>query len=87
MTLTGNMKEVFLQIHIREKDRNVLRFHLIGNLPIEDIKIYRFTRAIFGLRESPFLLNGTVKEHLESSILNWGKLLMKSKRVFMWMTL
>ena len=34
----------------------------------EDIKIYRFTGAIFGFGESPFLLNGTVKEHLESSI-------------------
>ena len=74
VTLTGNMKEVFLQIHIREKDRNVLRFHLIGNLPLEDIKIYRFTRAIFGLRESPFLLNGTVKEHLESSMSKYFEL-------------
>ena len=34
----------------------------------EDTKTYRFTRAIFGLGESPFLLNGTVEEHLESSI-------------------
>ena len=74
MTLTGNMKQAFLQIRIREKDRNVLRFHWIGNLPLEDIKIYRFTRAIFGLQESPFLLNGTVKEQLESSMSKYPEL-------------
>ena len=67
-TLTGDMKRAFLQICIREKDRNVLRFHWIANLQSEDIKICRFTRAIFGLGESPFLVNATVKEHLESSM-------------------
>ena len=30
-------------------------------MQLEDIKIYIFTRAIFGLWESPFLLNGNVK--------------------------
>ena len=67
-TLTGDMKQACLQICIREKDRIVLRFHWIVNLQSEDIKICRFTRAIFGLGESPFLVNGTVKEHLESSM-------------------
>ena len=68
VTLTGDMKQALLQIRIREKDRNVLRFHWIENMLSEDIKIYRFTRAIFGPGESPFLLSCTVKEHLESSI-------------------
>ena len=27
VTLTGDMKQAFLQIRIREKDRNLLRFH------------------------------------------------------------
>ena len=61
VTLTGDMKQAFLQIRIREKDRNVLKFHWTKNMQLEDIKIYRFTRAIFGLWESPFLLNGNVK--------------------------
>ena len=63
-----------LQIRIREKDRNVLRFHWIGNLQSEDIKIYRFTRGIFDLGESPFLLNGTVKEHVEPSMSKYPEL-------------
>ena len=32
-----------------------------------DTETLRFTRAIFGLGESPFLLNGTIKEYLTTS--------------------
>ena len=32
-----------------------------------DIETLRFTRAIFGLWESPFHLNGTIKEYLTTS--------------------
>ena len=32
-----------------------------------DVETLRFTRAILGLGESPFLLNGTIKEHLTKS--------------------
>ena len=74
VTLTGDMKRAFLQIRIREKDRNVLRFHWIGNLQSEDIKIYRFTRGIFDLGQSPFLLNGTVKEQVEPSMSKYPEL-------------
>ena len=28
--------------------------------------MYRFTRALFGLNQSPFLLGGTLKQHLSS---------------------
>ena len=74
VTLTGDMKQAFLQIRITEKDKNVLRFHWIENMQSENIKIYRFTMAIFRLGESPFLLNGTEKEHLESSINKYPEL-------------
>ena len=86
VTLTGDIKQAFLQIRFKEKDRNVLRFHWIGNLQSEDIKTYRFTRAIFGLGRSPLLLNGTVKKQLESSMNKYselGETIMKSKRAFM----
>ena len=86
VTLTGDIKQAFLQIRFKEKDRNVLRFHWIGNLQSEDIKTYRFTRAIFGLGKSPLLLNGTVKKQLESSMNKYselGETIMKSKRGFM----
>ena len=32
MALTGDMKQVFLQVRIREEDRDALRFHWISDL-------------------------------------------------------
>ena len=67
VTLTGDLKQAFLQIRIRKEDRDALRFHWIKSIESNDIETLRFTIAIFGLGESPFLLNGTVKEHLTTS--------------------
>ena len=67
VTLTGDLKQAFLQIRIRKEDRDALRFHWIKSIESNDIETLRFTWAIFGLGESPFLLNGTIKEHLTTS--------------------
>ena len=67
IAITGDMKQAFLQIRIREDDRDVLRFHWIEDENPNKIITLRFTRAIFGLSESPFLLEGTVKEHLKET--------------------
>ena len=67
VTLTGDLKQAFLQIRIRKEERDALRFHWIKSTESNDIETLRFTRAIFGLGESPFLLNGTIKEHLITS--------------------
>ena len=66
IALSGDMKSAFLQIRIREKDRDCLRFHWILNKDPSLLQRLRFTRAIWGLVESPFLLNGTIKIHLET---------------------
>ena len=60
-----DIKKAFLQIRIKESDRNALRFLWVED-PFSDnleIIIYRFTRVLFGLNCSPFLLNGTLREH------------------------
>ena len=67
VTLTGDLKQTFLQIRIRKEDRDALRSHWIKSIESNDIEKLRFTRAIFGFGESPFLLNGTIKEHLTIS--------------------
>ena len=67
VTLTRDLKQAFLQIRIQKEDRDALRFHWIKSIESNDIEMLRFTRAIFGMGESPFLLNGAMKEHLTTS--------------------
>ena len=43
-----------------------MRFHWIKNKDPSDIEVLRFTRALFGLVQSPFLFAGTLKQHLNS---------------------
>ena len=59
------MKQAFLQIWIREEDCDSLRFHWIKDKDPKIIEVFRFTRALFGLVQSPFLLGGTLEQHLE----------------------
>jgi len=63
--LTGDLEKAFLQVRIKAEERDSLRFH--WKAPGSDVvAIYRFTRALFGLTCSPFLLNGVLNEHLKS---------------------
>ena len=59
--LTGDLEKAFLQVRIKEKERDALRFHWKSS-GSNDTVVYRFTRALFGLTCSPFLRN----EHLKS---------------------
>ena len=63
--LTGDIKQAFLQIFIRESERDVLRFIWVDDLESRVKTIYRVTRVLFGLGSSPFLLNGTLQQHFE----------------------
>ena len=65
VTVTGDIKQAFLQIRIRKEDRDVLRFHWINNRISQQIIILRFARAVFGLVQSPFFLGGTLESHLD----------------------
>ena len=61
----GRLAEAFLQVRIRENERDALRFHWKSNEHSE-IETLRFTRALFGLAPSPFLLGGVIEHHLDS---------------------
>lgn len=66
VALAGDIRKAFLQVRIREQDRDALRFHwLDGKNPLR-IRTYRFTRALFGLGPSPFLLGGVIQHHLNT---------------------
>ena len=67
VAVTGDLKQAFLQVRIRKEDRDVLRFHWFADLQYKNIVTLRFTRALFGLAPSPFLLGGVIQQHLEKS--------------------
>ena len=54
-------------ISIAEEDRDVFRFlwleDIDGELP--RVQVLRFTRVVFGVSSSPFLLNATIRYHMD----------------------
>ena len=67
VALIADVEKAFLMIAVDEKDRDVLRFIWVDDVAKEEpeLRVYRFTRVVFGVSSSPFLLNATVKYHLE----------------------
>ena len=66
IALTGDIQKAFLQIRVKECDRDALRFHWDDD---GEVVSYRFTRVLFGLTSSPFLLNGVLCAYLD----HWAK--------------
>ena len=64
VAITGDMEKAFLQIRVKECERDALRFHWREN-PLADVEVLRFTRVLFGLVSSPFLLGGVLEAHLD----------------------
>ena len=67
IALTADLEKAFLMVMVEESDRNVLRFLWVDD-PFKEspeLKVYRFTRVVFGVSSSPFLLNATIRFHLE----------------------
>ena len=66
IALTADIEKAFLMVGITEEDRDALRFLWITDFDSEtpDFHTYRFTRVVFGVSSSPFLLNATLQHHL-----------------------
>ncbi len=65
VALNGDLQKAFLQIRVREPDRDALRFHWQRDGQ-SDVEILRFARVPFGLAPSPFLLGGVIDMHLST---------------------
>ena len=65
--IVADIEKAFLNIEVDRKDRDCLRFLWVED-PFDDnspIVIFRFCRIVFGVNCSPFLLNGTLRIHLQ----------------------
>ncbi|EFP01542.1 hypothetical protein CRE_09851 [Caenorhabditis remanei] len=68
--MLSDVEKAFLQVHLHEDDRDATRVLWLKDYrqpPTPDnIVVYRFTRVLFGLNVSPFLLGATIEHHFES---------------------
>ena len=79
--IIADIKKTFLQISFQEPDREVTRVLWLKdiNKPVisSNIDIFRFTRIIFGIVSSQFILAATIVYHLRSKKGPIAKKLMK----------
>ena len=64
IAVTADIQKAFLQIRVRDCERDSLRFHWRKG-EHGKVETLRFTRALFGLAPSPFLLGGVIEAHLD----------------------
>ena len=67
IAVAGDIEKAFLMVSVAKVDRNILRFLWLDDVWSEHPKAItiRFTRVVFGLSSSPFLLNATIRHHIE----------------------
>ena len=78
VALTADIEKAFLMVSVVEKDRDVLRFLWfddVFNKEDPNLIVLRFARVVFGVSASPFLLNATLRHHVESFVASHPQLL------------
>ncbi|GFW46943.1 integrase catalytic domain-containing protein [Trichonephila clavipes] len=65
VAFTADVKSAFIQIELDFRDRDFTRFFWTDNLNNEPY-VLNFTRVLFGLRPSPYLLAVTLKHHFKN---------------------
>ena len=66
IALVADVEKAFLMVSVRAEDCNALRFLWVDDVEKSPpaIQEMRFTRVVFGVSSSPFLLNATISHHL-----------------------
>ena len=64
--LIADIEKAFSMISFADEDKDVLRFLWLDDINSElpRIKELRFARVVFGVSSIPFLLNATIKHHM-----------------------
>jgi hypothetical protein len=63
--VSADIRQAFLQIRVRESERDALRFHWRKS-EMDEVETFRFARVLFGLAPSPYLLEGVLESHLDA---------------------
>lgn len=63
----ADIEKAFLMISVTPRDRDVLRFLWVNDIDAGNPEVVplRFARVVFGVSCSPFLLNATIKYHID----------------------
>ena len=66
--VTADIEKAFLHIGLDEEDRDATRFFWLSDPedPESQFEVYRFKSILFGASCSPFILNATIRKHLDS---------------------
>ena len=69
--ITANAEKSLLNIEIDPEHRDFLQFLWLDDVNKEspEIKLLRFTRVVFGVNASPFILSATVRHHVNTCTL------------------
>ena len=67
VALTGDVEKALLMVEMTDEDRDELRFLWVDDIDklSPEIVVLSFARVVFGVLSSPFLLNATIKHHIE----------------------
>ena len=72
VAVTADIEKAFLNIEIDPGHRDFLRFLWVDDVHKEspEIKLLRFTRVVFWVKASTFILNATIRHHVNTGLLN-----------------
>ena len=82
IAIVADIEKAFLMVSMAEKDRDVLRFLWFKDALADqhDVIELRFTRVVFGVSSSPFLLNATLRHHLDKYESSYPNLIRKLRQ-------
>ena len=85
--LVADIKKAFLMVGVDEGDQDVLCFLRLKDRKQEpsEVQVLKFKRVVFGVASNPFLLNATIKHHLEGYRTSQPQLVDRSRKRLMLM--
>ncbi|GFT56752.1 uncharacterized protein TNCV_1268661 [Trichonephila clavipes] len=61
----ADIRKAFQKINIRKQDRDFLRFLWREKMDEKKLRVFRYTRVVFGVKCSPFLLASVIEYHIQ----------------------